>query len=81
MCPSQLFGKPKAPAEVKIPEPAPVPTPSDSATPQQTEQERKKRLERLRYGLASTVKTSSKGVTDKPELASGSYIGKRSLGE
>lgn len=57
-------GKPKAPEPPKAaPPPAPIPviTPSE-VSPQEQAEGRRKKLSRLRYGLASTIKTSPRGI-------------------
>lgn len=50
------------PAPTPPPDPAPVPTPDETA-PQSAEQSRRSRVNRLRAGIASTIKTSPRGVT------------------
>lgn len=57
-------GKPKTPEPPKaIPAPAPAPviTPSE-VSPQEKAEGRRKKLERLKYGLSSTIKTSPRGI-------------------
>lgn len=75
-------GKPKTPAVQAAPEPSPAPviTPSESES-MVSEAERKNRLKRLRAGLASTIKTSPKGVAgNEADLMSQSLTGKDKLG-
>ena len=56
------FGsKPKAPDAVAAP--APMPPPPSPVDAMVTEGNTKQRLERLKFGLASTIKTSPKGVS------------------
>lgn len=53
----------------------------ENQSSQTSEQERKKKVERLRYGLASTIKTRGRGITGSgAELSSGQLVGKNSLG-
>ena len=65
MCFGSLFGggkqqAPTLPPPPPIPSPPPVPTPSESTG--QTPDERKRRRDLLRSGIASTIKTSQRGV-------------------
>lgn len=60
----------QTPPPVEAPPPAPVPTPSE-VSPQSASDARRRRLEQLRYGLASTIKTSARGLTGTgPNLVS-----------
>lgn len=52
---------PDAPKPLPPPDPAPIPTPAETS-PESAEESRRKRLERLRTGLVSTVKTSRRGM-------------------
>lgn len=68
------------PVAAPIPAPTPTITPSEVA-PQQKDEARRKRLEQMRFGLASTIKTSARGLTGAgPELSSASLTGKTKLG-
>ena len=82
-----FFSKPKAPPTPPMPSspppmaPPPVITPSE-VSPQQQGESRRKRLEQQRFGLASTIKTSSRGLTGQgPELSSASLTGVKKLGQ
>ncbi len=56
------FGSsPKPPAAQPLPAPTPVPTPSE-VSPQAAGDARRKQLENMRYGLASTIKTTPRGL-------------------
>ncbi len=74
---------PTSPAPVAPPAPAPTPviTPSE-ISPQIQGEARRKRREQLRFGLASTIKTSARGLTGRgPELSAPSLTGKTKLGQ
>ena len=74
-------GSPEPPAPTKPPDPAPTPTPSD-VSPQISQEERRRKLKNLRFGLASTIKTSSKGISGAgADLTNRSLQGKKKLGE
>ena len=70
---------PEAPKASPPPAPAPVPVPEEVA-PQSAESSRTSRLKRLRAGLASTIKTSPKGVLGTGEDLYSSMGGKTQLG-
>ena len=72
-------GGKKTPTVTQPPPASPPPTitPSD-VSPQGAEQTRRKRIEAMRFGLASTIKTSPSGV--EGELV-GQGGGKKKLGE
>lgn len=72
-------GGSKTPSITQPPPASPPPTitPSD-VSPQGAEQTRRKRIEAMRFGLASTVKTSPSGV--EGDLV-GQGGGKKKLGE
>lgn len=73
-------GGPEAPPATPVPDPAPTPTPSD-VSPQITQQERLAKLKKMRFGLASTIKTSPKGITGAgADLTNRSLQGKPKLG-
>lgn len=61
---------PPTPVAPPTPAPAPVPTPSVTEVAAQGET-RRKQLEQLRYGFASTLKNSggARGILDTPALA------------
>lgn len=62
-------GMPTPPAPVAPPAPAPTPVPTD-VSPMLSTQERTSKLASMRQGLASTITTSSGGITGSgPELA------------
>lgn len=76
-----IFGSPKTPDISPPPAAAPAPTitPSEVSS-QSSEEARRKRLQQLRSGLASTVKTSARGIVGSgPELQQ-SGAGKTKLG-
>ena len=68
---------PKAPAATPPPAPAPIPTPTETS-PLGAESARKQRISSLRYGLASTIKTSPLGISGAgADLTSGALQGKK----
>jgi hypothetical protein len=71
--------KVEAPAPVPAPAPAPVITPSE-VSPQSANEARRKRLDALRYGLASTIKTGPRGLVGAGAELSSSGQGKQKLG-
>lgn len=81
MCLGSLFSKPKSPAmpaAAPLPAPAPVPTPSE-VSPQVAGDARRKKLEQLRRGLSSTIKT--RGIVGSgAELQPSSLVGSSTLG-
>ena len=72
-----------APAPAAAP-PAPAPSPVVSVSQvegQISEEERRRKLERMRRGLRSTIKTSSRGLTGSgADLATQTLTGKTNLG-
>ena len=54
--------KQQAPSPAPIPSPTPVPTPSE-VSPVASDEARRKRLERTRFGLSSTIKSGARGIT------------------
>lgn len=61
---------PKAPkAPPAAPAPEPVPTMITDETNEETADAKRKKLDSLRMGLASTIKTSASGATGTPSLA------------
>jgi len=77
------FGGSKSPEPVAQTAPAPTPQtiqPSE-VEGMATEEERRKKLSRMRNGLASTIKTSSKGLTGTgSDLLTQTITGKDKLG-
>ncbi len=76
------FGSPKAPS---APPPPPTPPPTPVITPSESSQQnagdaRKKQLDRLRYGLASTIKTKPTGVFGTGAQLTPQATGKTTLG-
>jgi len=73
------------PAPAVEPLPAPAPTPSivqPTSVQSQTEAQRRKAVQNMRYGLLSTIKTSSKGVTSGPDIYTPSAGGlKQKMGQ
>ena len=66
---------------VAAPSPAPVPTPT-SVAPVATASDRAKVLKNYQYGLASTIKTSSGGITGSgPELRAPGITGVNKTGQ
>lgn len=58
-----FFGSPKTPSVSPAPTPAPAPTITPSeVSPQASDEARRKRLERTRFGLASTIKSGPRGI-------------------
>jgi len=75
------WGKKQTYEAPKQPEPAPMPVAPSEIEPQVTSEERRQRVERLRRGLVSTIKTSSRGLTGTgPDLATQTLTGKKTLG-
>ena len=81
-----IFGKPKVPSTPQVSQapapalPPPSPTTVEPSTSQVGEDARKKKLEQLRFGFASTIRTK-RGIFGKsPELASTLYGGQNKLG-
>lgn len=75
-------GSPKIPTVTAPPTPAPTPTISPSSvSPASSNQSRQKRLESLRMGMMSTIKTSPKGISGtSADLLAPSITGKTMLG-
>lgn len=75
-------GSPKTPSVTPAPTPSPTPTISPSSvSPASSNQSRQKRLESLRMGMMSTIKTSPKGLTGTgSDLLAPSLTGKTMLG-
>lgn len=77
------FGGSSAPKAVAQPLPAPTP---QAIAPSEvegavSEDERRKKLTRMRRGLASTIKTSAKGLTGSgSDLLSQTLVGKSKIG-
>ncbi len=75
-----IGGSPKMPAPQPLPSPSPVPTPSESS-PQASDDARRRKLEQMRAGLASTIKTSARGIVGSgAELSKTGATGKVKLG-
>lgn len=80
MCTGILGKKPSTPAVAPPPDPAPMPSAAED-NPQTTAEERRLKLERMRRGLASTIKTSSRGLTGSgADLTQQTLAGKTTLG-
>ena len=76
-------GGSKSPAAVAAPTPAPTPQAIAPSTTEGmvSEDERRKKLQRMRNGLASTIKTSAKGLTGSgSDLLTQTILGKDKLG-
>lgn len=75
-------GSPKPPSVTPAPTPSPTPTVSPSSvSPMAANDSRRKRLESLRMGIASTIRTGPKGVTGNgSDLTAPSLTGKTMLG-
>jgi len=75
-------GSPKTPEVSAPPPPAPTPTVMPTQVSEISAQEtaRKKRLNSLRFGLASTIKTSPLGITGSSADLSAPSQGKQRLG-
>jgi hypothetical protein len=78
---SKKQSMPAAPTIVSAPAPAPTPTiiPSE-VSPQQAGESKRKRLEQLRYGLASTIKTGTRGIMGSGSELQAPTTGKKKLG-
>lgn len=75
------FSSPKPPDQQPIPVAAPTPTITPSEiSPQAAGEARRKQLEQLQYGLASTIKTSPLGITGTGSDLASTGQGKKSLG-
>ena len=77
-----FFGSKSAAPPAPTPAPAPLPTPTPSEISPQTAQDvKKKQLDMMRYGLASTIKTGPRGLVGTgPNLNSSNQQGKTKLG-
>lgn len=77
-----MGGSPKTPSMSPPPMAAPAPIPTAPETSQgNIDAERKKRIEQLRGGLASTLKTGARGITGAgADLTSPTLTGKQKLG-
>lgn len=77
------FSSPKIKSADPVPTPAPSPTPigPTDIEAQVSQSDRKQKLARLRAGLASTIKTSSKGIPGSgQDLLQATIMGKDKLG-
>lgn len=76
------FSSPKTP-DVQQYKSSPTPTTTESKTDSATSiEDRRKKLEKMRFGLASTIKTSTSGTQGKAiDLSSASATGKEKLGQ
>ena len=85
-CKKGCFGGGSSSQASAPPAPPPDPPPSPIVSVSQvegqvTEEERRRKLERLRRGLRSTIKTSSRGLTGSgADLATQTLTGKNNLG-
>jgi len=79
-----FFSSPKTPSVPTPPAPSPAPSPikPSSVEAQVSDEERRRKLQRMRFGLASTIKTSAKGLTGSgSDLLSETILGgKEKLG-
>lgn len=86
MCMGGGGGAPAAPVYTPPPTPPPVPTPTPAPQPGEevvSAEEKRKKVQALKYGALSTVKTSGAGVTGaQADLASTAATGelKKKLG-
>lgn len=72
---------PKMPEQQAPPVPAPAPSPTPSSiSAQSADETRRKRLDRIRYGLASTIKTSPLGITGSASDLTAMAGGKEKIG-
>lgn len=82
-----IFSKPKSPSVVQAPAvPAPPPPPQVVAptevSAQSADESRRKRLERIRNGLAGTIKTGARGITGNgANLTGAGQTGRTRLGQ
>lgn len=77
------FGSSKTPSVPATPAPAPTPSviPPSDVEGKASESERRRKLERMRSGIVSTIKTSAKGLTGSgADLMSQTLVGKDKLG-
>jgi hypothetical protein len=64
-----------------LPAPAPTPVPVPSEISAQTTEKKRRKVESMRYGLMSTVKSGTGGVTGAgADLLTQSATGKKTLG-
>jgi hypothetical protein len=77
MCGSKPPAPPPPPPPPSLPPPAPTPIPSEVA-PQQTAEQRRNRVNALKFGAASTIKTSPQGLTGQGSDLTGT--GKKTIG-
>lgn len=75
------WGKKQKYPEPKLPDPSPTPVSPSEVESNVSADERRQKLERMRRGLVSTIKTSSRGLTGTgPDLATQTLTGKNTLG-
>ncbi len=81
MCFGSRQSAPASPQIVQAPAPSPTPviTPSEVSA-QQAGESRRKKLDQLRYGLASTIKTGSSGIMGAGAELKAPSTGKTKLG-
>jgi hypothetical protein len=69
------------PAVAPPPDPSPTPVQPSKVEGQVTSEERRRKLERMRRGLQSTIKTSSRGLTGSgADLLAQTLVGRDKLG-
>ena len=74
-------GKPATPAVQPPPDPAPSPVGPSEVESQVSAEDRRRKLERLRRGLRSNIKTSAKGLSGSgADLLTQTITGKTNLG-
>lgn len=79
-------GKTNPPAPPAPPAPAPGPTPTiispSNVEGVNSEEERRKKLQKMRQGLSSTIKTSARGISGSgPDLLQQTIMGKDKIGQ
>lgn len=68
--------------QAPAPSPSPTPISPSKIEGQVTQEERRRKLERMRSGLVSTIKTSSRGLTGEgADLITQALSGKDRLGQ
>lgn len=81
--------QPDPPPPPAAPIPDPVPVPSQATASEETQDQRRKKIDSMKYGAMSTIKTGPQGITGAgPDLASsaagglygGDFANKKSLG-
>ena len=80
MCGGGGNDNPPAPAPLPPPAPAPVPSPTD-VSPMKTSEQRRNRINALKFGALSTIKTTPQGIVGAgPDLVTPGAGSKKTVG-